>query len=332
MKIKSLFAFLLATLVWSACDNDFEVSAPWKDIPIVYGLLSSSGPVHYIRVEKAFLDPDANALELAQNPDSLYYDNLLVQFERVESGELFTLERVNGTDVGLPRDPGVFATEPNWLYKIDSAVIKLREGETIRLLIDRGNGLPVVTAETAVQGPLVLRQPLSNNFDFRENITTKLGWSASEQATIFDAALTIHYAEFPKDDPGAVVEKSFEWRWAKGLRFETLTPQLNIEKDGLEFFEVMASNIPEKPNFNRLFIGIDMDLVAGGEELEKYINVTLANSGITGAQEIPTFTNLSEGEGVFSTISQLHRTGFLITPITRDSLKSGFRTQHLNFQ
>ena len=83
---------------------------------------------------------------------------------------------------------------------------------------------------------------------------------------------------------------------------------------------------------NRIFINIDMQVVAGGEELEKYINVALANSGITGSQELPSFSNLSEGQGIFSTRSVLDFKNFSLSLETRDSLKNGSITGHLNFQ
>ncbi|MCC7244082.1 MAG: hypothetical protein IT269_00265, partial [Saprospiraceae bacterium] len=57
---KLLFLPLLALLV-ASCSNDFDVAAPWKEIPVVYGLLSPQDTAHYIRIEKAFLDASEGA-------------------------------------------------------------------------------------------------------------------------------------------------------------------------------------------------------------------------------------------------------------------------------
>ncbi len=320
-------------LFWSACSNDFEVTAPWKDIPVVYGLLNVDDDVHYIRVEKAFLDPDANALEIAQNPDSLYYENITVQLQRVSNEQVFTLQKVDGTTVDLPRDDGIFATSPNWLYKVNANVINLEGGELMRLILDRGNGLPIVTAEIIIQGTSQQRSPPpGGSFNFVENLPTKLTWSADEAARIFDAILTVNYAEFKRADPDQVDLKSFEWQWGRGLGFEFFQPKYTIEKDGLEFYEVMSNSIPDKPDYDRIFLGIDIEIAGGGEALEKYVNVVLANSGITGSQEIPSYTNLSEGQGVFSTISILRTNEVLLSSKTRDSLRMGRITRHLNFK
>lgn len=319
-------------MLWASCSNDFEVTAPWKDIPVVYGLLNVDDDVHFIRVEKAFLDPDGNALDIAKIADSLYYADAVVKLERVSNGQVFTLTRVNGEDIGFPRDPGIFATSPNWIYRIPDSQINLQPGETIKFILERGNGLPLDTALTVLQGPMIKRTPGGNNFNFRTGNLTTMGWSASNQAKIFDAKLVIHYAEYPKDNPSAVVQKSFDWIWTKGRSYSSTETEYKVTKMGEEFFETMAGNIANDPNMRRIFIDMDMEVVAGGEELEKYINVAVANSGITGSQELPSYSNLSEGQGVFSTISMLRSSGLLLTASTRDSLANGSITKHLNFQ
>lgn len=59
---------------------------------------------------------DAN--QIAQIPDSLYYDNATVQIKNIDTGEVFDLEKVDGNLEGYQRDAGVFADAPNYLYKI----------------------------------------------------------------------------------------------------------------------------------------------------------------------------------------------------------------------
>ncbi|TAK34000.1 MAG: hypothetical protein EPO28_16670 [Saprospiraceae bacterium] len=324
---------LFGAALFTSCSNDFEVSAPWKDIPVVYGLLNIQDTAHYIRVEKAFLDPSANALDIAQNPDSLYYDNALVQLEKVNTGEVFTLQKVDGNLEGYPRQSGVFANAPNWLYKIDSLTLDLHVGDSILLRIDRGNGLPEVTAGTSIIEPGQQRKPGGNEpkFSFFYNLPSIIAWSASENARIFDVKLDIRYTEYPKDNPAAFEKKSLEWKWGQGVRFENFATQYELEKQGIEFYQVMQNNIPVNPDMKRIFEGIDITIISGGFALEKYINVALANTGITGSQDIPTYTNLSEGKGVFSTINYLVTKNGILVPETRDSLKNGMFTKDLNF-
>jgi len=329
---KTVFITLLSAVLFTiSCSNDFEVAAPWKDIPVVYGLLDIQAPAHYIRVEKAFLDPNASALDLARIADSLYYDNVTVQLERVSNGQVFNLVKVDGNLEGLQREDGVFATAPNWLYKIDSAAISLVAGETIRLKVDRGDDLPTVTAQTVVLDQGRIRTPDPNTgarFNFDYNLDTKLSWSGDPAAKIYDAKLYIRYAEISN---GEVVEKTLEWQWARGIRNENNAAEIIVLKQGREFYEVLKNNIPVQSGVSRIFQGIDVEIISGGAELERYVNVSLANTGITGSQEIPTYTNLSEGRGVFSSINYLVSNNLLLTQRSRDSLENGFLTKDLNF-
>lgn len=330
---KIFFAILAAPVFFQACSNDFEVASSWKDIPIVYGLLNVSDTAHYIRVEKAFLDPDADAFEIAQIPDSLYYENAVVQLEKLNTGEVFTLQKVDGTLEGYPRKPGVFANVPNWLYKIDSLTLDLKEDDQILLKIDRGNGLPIVTAQTTIVGKGLQRTPLASNpvFAFDYNLPSKLSWSSSENAKIFDITLYIKYTEYPIGQPDKFEHKVIEWNWGQGVRFPITSTQYTLEKQGVEFYQLLANNIPVNPDMKRIFEGIDIRIIQGGEALEKYVNVALANTGITGSQELPTYTNLSEGLGVFSSINYLVTKNALLTSASRDSLRYGIYTKNLNF-
>lgn len=334
MRLNHLTSLLAGTMLLVSCSNDFEVIAPWKDIPVVYGLLNIGDNAHYIRVEKAFLDAKGNSLELAKIPDSLYYQNATVQLERLTDGKLFSLKRVDGNKVGYPRESGVFAQSPNWLYKIDSNVIRLQKSETIRFRLDRGNGLPHVTAETAVLDKGRQRTPSTNDgrFAFYYNLPTKLSWSPAPEARIFDVKLVFNYAEWSINNPAGLVSKSVDWVWTRGLRVESAQPEMVLEKTGIEFYQVLKSSLEVNVNLRRIFTGIDIVIINGGQALEKYINVALANTGITGSQEIPTFTNLSEGRGVFSSINYLVTKNVQLNTESRDSLRTGIHTKLLNFQ
>lgn len=328
-----IFTSLLGLVLFSACSNDFEVNAKWKDIPVVYGLIDAADSAHYIRVEKAYLDPKADALTLAKIADSIYYDNATVQLEKLSNGQRYTLQRVDGNTWGYPREEGVFATEPNWLYRIDSSEILLKPGERIKLHIDRGNGLPDVTAQTLLLSPIKLNNPGSNTngFAFLSTGKTNLNWTAADSAFIFDANLYVRYVEYPTSNPSKLTYKTIKWPWARGLRRESNSNQFEVEKSGVEFYQLIKNSVEVNDTLKRIFQGIDVEIIGGGLSLEKYVNVTLANTGITSSGEIPTYTNLSEGKGIFDSINRFWRYNVGINDKTRDSLKMGYLTKNLNF-
>ena len=54
---------------FTGCETDFDTTAPYKDITIVYGLLDSKDSMQYIKINKAFL-AENNVLTYAASPGS----------------------------------------------------------------------------------------------------------------------------------------------------------------------------------------------------------------------------------------------------------------------
>ena len=117
--MKRIFYLLLPVFLiigFSNCSNDFELTTGDTNKPVVYGFLSPKDTATYIRVEKAFVSENTNALHLAQRPEELYYEDIDVTLS--SSGNTFTLTRVDGAAEGYPREEGVFLNAPNYLYKL----------------------------------------------------------------------------------------------------------------------------------------------------------------------------------------------------------------------
>ena len=160
---KLLLLLPVLALILSQCSNDFDVTADWKEIPVVYAFLNPKDSAHYIRVEKAFLDPETSAYTIADIADSLYYpaDAIAVFIEKTSSGQRFQLTRVDGNLEGYVRDTGIFAHAPNWLYKLKPAAGNpvILPGEKYRLVIQRADGKPDVTASTTVPDNFIIGTP-----------------------------------------------------------------------------------------------------------------------------------------------------------------------------
>ena len=81
----------------------------------------------------------------------------------------------------------------------------------------------------------------------------------------------------------------------------------------------------------REFSHFDIIVEGGGEEILDYRRIARANSGLTGAQELPLYSNISEGIGVFSSKYNAKYENFGIRPETRDSLAQSPIMRGLNF-
>ncbi len=336
MKKLMLIIGLIGTILLSnSCSNDFDLVDNWRDIPVVYALISKQDTAHYFRIEKAFVDPSTSAFEIAQRPDSLYYDNIKVELERAATNERFQLNRVDGTLEGYPRAAGDLASSPNYLYKLRGDAIEFEDDEEYNLIITRGDTDAVLTtATTQIVGDYekVTSQP-ANPINWREGGAVNISWRSDENSAVFyDLRLILHYLEQDPNDFSQFIPKQLEWVLEKGIERSPNTPRTNLTINGTEFYKFLQAEIDDSQNLTRSFQTIDIVVDAGGEDLFNYINIGQANTGITSAQAIPNYTNLSNGLGVFSSRNRLILEDYNINTETRDSLRDGRFTKHLNFQ
>ncbi|MEO6130234.1 MAG: hypothetical protein ABIQ02_00195 [Saprospiraceae bacterium] len=325
--MKWIPGLLIMISLLSACSNELVVVDKWKDIPVVWGFLNKSDSAHYIRVEKAFLDPTTSAYDIALIPDSLFYDNAVVTLKRINNGQVFTLERVNGDLEGYPREAGIFAQSPNYLYKIKENIINLVVGEKYEFSLQKGDGSVPVTAFTIILPKPVLRNPAPGNLlGFRSGSQFTFMWNKIEDAGIYDLKLRFHYIEKTAASGNLFVPKTIEWVVENGI----VDNEQKI--DGGEFYTALKANIDEDFEATRKFDSLDIIIWCGGKELQEFIKIVRANLGLTSTQDIPKYTNLSEGIGIFSSRNVSYNTGFKLTQQALDSLKNGSVTKKLKFQ
>ncbi len=336
--IKTAIPYLLALLALlgiSSCSNDFTLNAPAKEIPIVYGLLSRADDTHYIRVERAFLEEATSGLELAQQADQLYFDDdIEVAIVRLSNQRSFPLQRVSGEVEGIEREAGIFATSPNILYKIDAATLQLQENEQYELVIRNNTETILTTAITSIVSDLRLNRPIPGNnklpIRILEDDELTIIWAADETASFFDVQMHINYEEWTATTSATPQQKTVIWNLSSNQT--AIDGPNKVEVEGIEFYRFLASAIPTDASVLRLLTGLDIVIDAGGQELFQYINVGQANTGITSAQVLPVYTNLSEGLGVFSSRNQFVEEDFFVDSTTRDLLRDGELTRDLNFQ
>ncbi len=338
MKIIKLISFALLIAISSSCEDDFTLIDDYKEIPIVYGLLSLNDTAHYIRIERAFVDETKDALEIAQIADSLYFDNISVQLVRKSTGEVFNLNKVDGNLEGYPRQPGIFATSPNYLYKIHNDQLQLNGNEDYKIIIRHSGNEEILTeAETAVVGEYqhITNSP-SDSVNFN-GLSVTFGWKSSEQAaTFYEFNIVMHYDETDPQNPTQMIPKQLTWRVDdKIIRDESnnfLVSQTYFTLVGADFFKFFRDALDPAPGITRKFRRFDMVVNAGSEDILNYLNAGQANTGLTGTLTIPSYTNLSNGYGIFASRYSLKKEGFVIHKATRDSLKAGQYTFDLNFE
>ncbi|MEJ6796383.1 MAG: hypothetical protein QNK63_06700, partial [Flavobacteriales bacterium] len=81
--MKYFFLVLIASITFLSCNSDIDLTAPYEDVTIVYGLLDQTEDIQYIRINKSFLG-DAPLADMASVRDSVEYDDSDFISKRVE--------------------------------------------------------------------------------------------------------------------------------------------------------------------------------------------------------------------------------------------------------
>ena len=338
---KFWFPGLLLGLFVSACSNEFDVAAPYQDIPVVYGVVSPDDTAHYIRVERAFIDPKASAYEVSLIADSIYYpaNAISVFLERVSTGQRYQFTRVDGNLEGHVRESGTFAQAPNWLYKLKPSqpggIIK--GGEKYKLVIERADGRAPVTAETEVPDTLFLNSPKTEDIPRQIAIhgpnPSAIDFRVSKEAYIFDVYINIRYRELAPD--GTLLgNKNVRWQIGKNILREN-----NLIGGGYyrgkafyqarDFYTFLLGNVDTVANVQRYFNGFDIEVEGAGPEIAKYQESEAINAGLTGAEISTRYTNLSEGYGIFTAKRAWRFEEFDLKPVSFDSLNANARRRIL---
>jgi hypothetical protein len=184
--------------------------------------------------------------------------------------------------------------------------------------------LPNITATTHIVGASTIRSPLTVlNFD--NNIFTTFSWREGEFATIYDLFLDFRYRERVAGSGNLFEPKVARWNIASDIE----TTRIDIQ--GIQFFSFLAGAIPVDATAERVIESIDITLISGSAEIQEFIRIGDANLGITSSQDVPTFSNLSEGRGIFGSLYREVKENVQLTNKTLDSLRMGSITGDLNF-
>ena len=340
---KLLIPAMAALLSLSACSEDFEVSAPYKNITVVYGLLNPADTAHYIRIQKAFLDEHKNAADMAKTPDSSFYADLDVKVEEVSnsSGAVVSTilpSRVDLNLEGYPKEPGAFFTAPSYAWKFKR---NLNPAYSYRLLVTNRQTGELISARTAIiaNDPFNFRVPSFDqqsytlafanplpNTPFRLNINR-----LPDSAAYFEGIIRFHYVD-KNTITNQQTDRSVDWNFATVNRTSG-SNFINLDVTTGSFFQFLASTMGIAPaNTERYMDSVDMFVWAGTQELQQYRTVNQAQGGLTADQIRPFYTNIQGANalGLLAGRASRFRLNIPIAEHSLDSLKVSPVTRSLN--
>ena len=108
------FTLIILVSFFSSCKTDFEINAPFKLTPVVYGVLDQSLDTQFIKINKAFLG-SGNNIEYAAINDCTLFDSILAVLEAYDNGVLVDVDTLKEKMV-VGMDPGIFYNDSQKVY------------------------------------------------------------------------------------------------------------------------------------------------------------------------------------------------------------------------
>lgn len=344
--LRKIFFLAVMGCLFAACSNEIDLVDTKKEIPVIYGFLSRQDTAHYIRIERAFGDDKISPEVLAKDVDSLYYKDITVQLIRKKDNTVYTLTRVDGNKEGYKRNSGIFLDDPNYLYKIKANKVILAANETYTLMVKKADGSILTTAETVIVPDMMLVEGRTlPGLPPRLNVHAgiKIFWNTDGRAReilnakMYDVKMLIEVIERTGTSDKKV---NLVWNMANNYVPNPKSNQqidadnntiIYQEKDGQAFYRFLSQNLDPNIKPIRIMNSIKFRVDAGGQEIFNYVDIGNINLGITGTEIQPTYTNIKNGYGVFSSRNYFISNKVILSGNSLDSLKNGRFTKNLGF-
>ncbi len=310
----SLFSIIALTI--QSCSTDFEVAAPYKEIPVIVGLLNKSDSIHYIRVNKAYLNKDGSAYTAGSVRDSnLYPYPISVKLYALSTSNV-RFDSVSLDTVTIPKSNGTFSSN-DVVYK--TPAYKLR--------YTGFSGSDTTWARYEV----VVRRISDNKL-----LASAICNVVSDMRFKVTPSQVDIYNPFPSTSTPEYKNPTFRWftarngrRYSTKLRFkfrvvndglgvnymdsvdmQLMSNNRNSVKDGkgeitytlsgeLFYTNLQLALDPLPFGYRREYVGpLEFHFEYAGEELDTYMEIN--NSSVSLSDVVPEYTNINGGLGIFS--------------------------------
>jgi hypothetical protein len=322
------FLALFAIIGFTSCETDFDPNAPYQETTVIYGLIDPQDTVHYVKVNKAFLNTKTNAMTIAAtSPDSSYhYDSITVTLLELRSGpDSLVLNTFPMQPVRVTKDPGLFTYPDQVVFRTQKAI--LNEQSIAKIVVRNTRTGKQTTAATPLIPYFCIQQmgynpPFNNecgiNSTYKHPVEIErkitLSFALAPNATLYKGVYNINYTEVTQGDSIKKVlpfqffsEELFTYSPAQAASRQVdplaiadfLDRQIDVSKDDATTF--------------RLAGPVEAVVTAGTKDLYTYISVNNAFSAVT--QTRPEFTNIrGGGTGLFTSRRMQKRQGYFPTP------------------
>ncbi len=333
MMKKFLFVAVIALALFS-CETEVDLNAPYESKTVVFGLLDPVQDTQWIKINRTFLG-DGNNLDYAAIRDSNEYK--LDEFNSLVVEELLDGEVVNTFNL-VPKElnnksiNGIFYGPNQTAYYFvkngglnEDAVYRLKldfkdkEDVTAQTEIVKATEVAFFNEALILSSGQELKLASSDLTEVFRFLDYTGGILGDESAPFYEVAVRMNLTERVYTDAThsvLVSERPVVIEYSAGQfteeNFSGANNRINYTVSGSAFFTVLGSSLKKDDNVvyqigqvaSTPHPGTDaFDLVIyyGGRELYTYFQVNSPTTGIV--QERPTYSNINNGLGLFSSRS-----------------------------
>lgn len=300
--------FLLGALLFNACETDFDLTADWKDITVVYGVVDQNDSLTYVKINKAFLG-EGNALAMAQIEDSSSYgENLEVKLQELKNGTVTKTFQMQPTRVP-DKDTGVFYHKDGQLLWAAVTKDQLKDDCKYRINIRNKNNGNVISAESPViniyhqGGPIEFRFRVNKptkwvNFKNGDQFSSNVSWYEGRHAKSYQVILRFNYKEL-KLGASDTTEKSIQTIVGTVDAENRPDKEMKLSFANNLFYTMIQTQIQPEAGVQRFPVNVDYIFNMIGEDLDNYIRINGGGSTSI-VTERPEYSNIENGIGLFS--------------------------------
>jgi hypothetical protein len=362
---KSLAALLIITVL-NGCSTDFDLVGQYVDRAVVYGLLdpndnpSNGGSGHLFRIQKMFLG-QASAFDMALVPDSSYFNPDELTVNLVEYGAngaevRFAMDTtsIDNKDPGNPEDGTFdFFGGRQRLYRSLHNIDRAKEYglEILKIDLNTQDTVYAAYSRTAIVNVSNFRfenpntnSPVPQVMDLFNSPSQTfkdytMRFRTAANAPVYEVWLRFHYREVIN---GVETPKSIMWLAARLDKLGTGgNASTQVPLSGESIVRRIGEMVPANADAVRI-IGIpstvhpnntrDMDVMVrmGGQSLADFLEIN-STSNTSAVQDKPTYTNIDNGLGLFSSRTSSTYEGVYFSISTLNALESSQYTAGRNF-
>ncbi len=369
MTFKTYLYILLTILLFASCEEDFNIVTDYKDQTVVYAFLEHKDPwnpnldTNFIVVNKAFLG-EKNIYQMAAVADSVNYpdyNEVEVSLQRVAS------DSINASPIGDPiilsytkhyKEPGVFATDNNIVFYTTKALLPYQntnlnprpqeEKYYYKLTVKKPNQEEVYAVTEVLRG-IYEERPMSNPRKHRviqmsfpiPHKKYEVKFQTNPGARMFQVGIRIYYYEKRTDgniyidyvdyNHHPLISSSINISSPEDMLvgispnafYGSLASQL-ADTNGVVWRIIKSKQTASRPETHSIAITL------GTQETYIYNQITQPSYGIV--QQKPTYSNITNGLGLFTSKWTHRKNHFSIAPETVDSIALGMVCKNLKFK